>query len=113
MGNFIRVLLPVQLTDDYQIVIGCWLGVPADQFDLAGRVWNTPAYDELVLEGLMANAVAPWPSVLGAPAIAKPRSSNELPYVVESGDPGLAQVLRDIWPHADAVKAWPKLLEGL
>jgi hypothetical protein len=72
-----------------------------------------PDYHELVLEGLVANAIAPWPSVFGAPAVAKPQSSNELPYVVESRDPGLAQVLRDIWPHSHAVKAWPKLLTGL
>ena len=112
MGSFIRVLLPVQLSDGYEIVFGCWLCVPSEQYERARKIWNQPGYDHLVLTGLLANAIKPWSSACWAPAIAKVRTADELPYVVESSDPTLSRVLREVWPHADAVRAWPKLLEG-
>ncbi len=106
MGDFVRVLLTARLTGGYEFVFGCWIGVPADEFEQARKIWNAPEYSQLVLHGRLANEIRPWPGMLGAPLTARPRAEDELPYVEASDDPQLQRVLEEAWPHSEIWQSW-------
>lgn len=110
LGNFVRVILPVRLTGGYEVVFGCWIHVDPEQYEHASRIWEDPAYSNLILRGHLANRIDPWLEVIGSEVIARPRSENELPYIVESADPLTQRVITEVWPHSEVFAAWPRHL---
>jgi hypothetical protein len=107
VGAFVRVLLPIRLTDGHSLTIGTWLAIDPAQLGQVWENWNTDEYRRLVLDGYLANAIEPWgTSLLGAPASARVRDPEELPYLTDSQDPELKRVLTDEWPHDPILRAW-------
>jgi len=98
VGAFVRALLPVRLSGGHTLTYGLWLGVHPDDLRRAHTTWWSPAYPDLVLDGLIANDVQPW-NLLGKPARALVRNPDETPYVDSSSDAVLNAVLSDEWPH--------------
>ena len=60
IGPFIRALLVVRLAGGYAVTYGVWAGVHPGDLQRAFRVWQEPEYDNLQLEGALANSVPPW-----------------------------------------------------
>jgi hypothetical protein len=106
VGDFVRVLLPVQLTGGFTVTFGAWLGVSRDDFLRAFKMWWAPEYSRLRLDGLLANAIPPW-GLLGEPVEAGVRDPDETPYCERSSSRELARVLNDEWPHEDVLAALP------
>jgi hypothetical protein len=106
LGGFVRVLLPVQLTGAYTVTFGVWLGVHPDDLRRAFKVWWEPEYKDLQLEGRLANALPNW-GLLGAPATTVVQDTDATPYVVQSSDPVLSQVLSNEWSHAAVLASLP------
>ena len=61
VGAFVRCLMPVALTGQASVTYSVWLSVHPDQLQQAYADWETPAYADLKLDGVIANAVKPWP----------------------------------------------------
>ena len=106
VGAFVRCLLPVQLTGGFTVTFGIWLAVRRRDLRRAHRIWWTPDYPALVLDGRLANALPGW-GLLDAPARAGVRDPDETPYVEESADPALARVLAAEWPHDQVLATVP------
>ena len=106
LGGFVRVLLPVHLTDGYTVTFGTWLGVHPDDLNRAFNVWWQAEYQDLQLEGRLANALPKW-GLLGAAASTVVRDTDATPYVAHSGDPILSSVLSEEWSHADVLATLP------
>ena len=108
VGAFVHVLLPVHLTGGHQITFATWLAVHPGTLRQAYDVWREPEYADLVLEGVLANAVPPWGRKLfGCRAVARVRHNDELPWLEETDDELLDQVLRAEWPHEAVLSALP------
>ncbi|MCX5208663.1 DUF2199 domain-containing protein [Kitasatospora sp. NBC_00240] len=104
VGSFIRCLLPVRLTGGTELVVGTWLRISDDDLDHAHRIWEDPAYRELVLRGTMANAIKPWGDELrDAPATIVVRNPDEIPYVEDSDDDLLRRILTTTWGRDDVL----------
>ncbi|WP_165555784.1 DUF2199 domain-containing protein [Kribbella pittospori] len=101
-GAFVRVLLPIQLEDGYTLTYGAWLGIHPDDLQRTFAAWWSPEYDELRVEGRLANTIAPW-GLLGVPVTATVRDPDETPYLTESSDPLMARVIGDVWPHDEVL----------
>lgn len=105
-GPFIRCLLPVHLTGGFTVTFGVWLSVPPQELQHAFRVWWKPAYRDLLLDGVLANALPVW-GLFGSPARARVLDEEETPYIVESWHGGLSRVLTEQWPHDELLAALP------
>src|SRR4051812_39365013 len=57
VGPFVRALLPVALTGGFTVTFEVWLAVHPDDLQRAFRVWWEPEYQDLVLDGWLANAL--------------------------------------------------------
>jgi hypothetical protein len=44
----------------YAVTYGVWVGVHPGDLQRAFRVWREPEYENLLLEGALANSVPPW-----------------------------------------------------
>jgi len=106
VGPFVRCLLPVRLTGGFTVTFGVWLAVHPDDLQRAFRVWWAPEYRELVLDGFLANKLPVW-GLLGSKARAHVRDENQTPYIFQSPDPTLSQVLSDEWPHEEILAPLP------
>ena len=107
-GCFVRVLLPIRLSEGFQLTLGTWLQVEFEDLERTLDVYRMPGFHELVLSGTLANAVPPWGGlVLDAPATAAILNENDVPYVMSSTDPLLSRVLQEEWPHDDVLSAFP------
>ncbi len=106
VGGFVRVLLPVHLTDGYTVTFGTWLGVHPDDLNRAFKVWWEPEYEDLQLDGRLANALPTW-GLLGAPATTVVQDNDATPYVVHSSDPILSRVLAEEWSHEEVLARLP------
>lgn len=64
VGVFVRVLLPVTLTEGYLGRYGTWLQLTSEaDFDRACELWHAPEYPSMVLDGILGNAISmmpPW-----------------------------------------------------
>ena len=107
-GAFVRVLLPVTLTGGYSVTYGVWLGIHPEDLRRTFDAWSEPAYQDLRLEGRLANAVPPF-GLLAAPLIATVRDVDETPYCTESSDAELHRVLTEEWDHATVLASLPAL----
>jgi hypothetical protein len=110
VGAFIRCLMPVALSGQATVTYSVWLGVPADQLRQAYAEWETPAYADLKLDGVIANAVKPWPDLFGDAAQAEVRDLNSLPYLVARQNSVLSRVLTQVWDRDDVLsRIWHAL----
>lgn len=109
--GFVRVRLPVRLTGGSSLRIGTWLQVAPETFAHVRDVFYGPAYATLVIEGELANAMWPWgPDLLGAPAVARVVDPDETPWISDSSQPLLHNVINDEWPHAEVFAAFRHIL---
>lgn len=109
VGAFVRALLPIRLGGGHTLTYGLWLEVHPDDLRRAFTSWLSPSYVDLVLDGLVANDVAPW-GLLGKPTRAVVRDPDEVPYLDSSTDEVLNKVLNDEWPHDVVLNALPERL---
>jgi hypothetical protein len=108
VGTFLRVLLPVRLTGGGRVTFGTWLSVGSEEdYRLARRLWHSPDYPSLTLEGVLANAVQPWGEPLYCKARIAVREPEALPHVVEILDERMAEVITAEWPRAWVLSGWP------
>jgi hypothetical protein len=106
VGAFLRALLVVRLTGGYAVTCGVWAGVHHDDLQRAFRVWWEPEYENLRLDGALANSVPPW-GLLAAPVTLAVRDPDHTPYCVSSSDAMLSRVLGQEWPHSDVLDLFP------
>lgn len=98
VGCFVRVMLPLALSGDTWLAVGTWVRVGEADFGAAQRGWESFGYEEMVLAGTLANAVAPFgDELLHAPVTVGVRDRDDLPYVIGSDRPGVARVLATVW----------------
>ena len=90
----------------YTVTYGVWAGVHPDDLQRAFRVWWQPEYENLRLDGALANSVAPW-GLLAAPVTLAVRDPAHTPYCVSSSDDMLSRVLGQEWPHSDVLDTLP------
>ncbi len=99
---FVRVLLPVRLSDGHEFHFGVWLETPEETSKRLWTNWERPEYSAISFEATLANSIPPWnESVLGAPCVAGVRDQNQLPYIESSTQPQLAAVMATPWPRAE------------
>jgi hypothetical protein len=110
VGGFVRCLMPVGLTGGGSVTYSVWLRVDDDQLRHANKVWTTGEYADLTLHGTVANAIQPWPALLGEPARAEVREADTLPYLIAPGEGLLSRVLGEVWDRDDVVsRIWHAL----
>jgi len=106
VGAFVRVLVPVHLTGGYTVTFGAWLGVHPDELRRAYDSWFAPEYQQLELNGVLANMLPPWEEqTYRRPLRVTVRDSNEVPYAAESPDTGLQRILTAEWSHGFVLAA--------
>ncbi len=111
VGAFVRVLLPIRLTDGFSLTVGTWLAIDPERLRSVWEQWETPAYEMLELDGYLANRIPPWgDAVLGAPCTATVRDPSQFPYLAVSTHPDLNAVLSQEWQHVDILEAYAAVL---
>ena len=106
IGQFLRALLPVRLTGGHMVTYGLWVAAQPDDFQRAFRVWREPEYQDLRLDGALANLIEPW-GLLAAPVSVAVLDTRHTPYCVSSPNPLLSRVLSEDWPHDDILQTLP------
>jgi len=106
VGAFVRALLPVSLTGGYAVTYGVWVGIDPQELQRAFAVWFEPEYQDLRLDGLLANSIQPW-GLLGAPVSLAVRDPEHTPYCSDTTDLQLSRVLTEQWPHEDILDSLP------
>jgi hypothetical protein len=110
VGGFLRCLMPVRLTGGGSVTYSVWLRLDDGQLRHANAVWTKPAYADLRLRGEVANAIRPWPQLLGETAGAEVRDAGTLPYLVAEDDTLLSRVLTEVWDRDDVLsRIWHPL----
>lgn len=112
VGFFLRVILPVKLTDGFAVNFGTWLEVYSEDFKQAWQVWNFPEYAELSVEGYLANKINPWPEVPHALVRATVRDLDQVPFVTSSENEVFARIIGETWPHAEVLTPYADLLKA-
>ena len=97
-GPFVRALLPVKLERGHEVRFGVWIAIHPDDLQHACRVWNSPGYSDLKLNGYLANRVQPWGLFAVAVELAV-LDPDHTPYCVSSPNGDLNDVLTKEWPH--------------
>ena len=112
VGFFVRVLLPVALTDGFSVEFGTWLEVAAEDFREAWRTWNYPEYRDLVLDGYVGNTIAPWARFRHALTTAVVTDPSRVPIVASSANEDVNAILARTWPHAEVLRPYADLLRA-
>lgn len=107
VGPFCRCLVPINLDGGYTLHFGVWVAIHPDDLQSAFAIWWTPEYEQLELDGYLANDLPGWGG-LAAPVHAVVRNTDHTPYVVSSSEGSLEDVLRRTWPHDDALSRLPE-----
>lgn len=107
VGAFVRALLPVHLTGGHSVTFGVWIRVPPGEMHRALSEWFAPTYPDLLIDGHLANQIAPW-SVRGAPTRIAVIDPDHTPYVTSSSGAELAAVLQDTGNHALVLSTLPR-----
>jgi hypothetical protein len=110
VGFFVRVILPVKLTDGFSVHIGTWLEIDADDFRTAWQTWNFPEYKDLVLRGYVANEIAPWGRFPHELVSATVRDVIQVPYLTSTDNPLVTKILSETLPHAEVLAPYAELL---
>ncbi len=84
VGFFLRVILPVKLSDGFAIDFGTWLEIDNEDFRTAWQTWNFPEYKDLEIEGYVANQIAPFDRFPHALAKVTVREPEQVPYLTSS-----------------------------
>lgn len=111
VGFFVRVILPVQLTDGFSVAFGTWLEVADEDFRSAWKSWNAPEYADLTMEGYVANEIEPWSPFPHALVRAVVRDVEQVPFLATSADPVFSRILGETLPHADVLNRYSDLLK--
>jgi hypothetical protein len=110
VGAYVRVLVPVSLSDGYEVVFGAWIGVSTETLHRVFEVWWGEGYRSLRLDGVLANMLPPWEEeTYGAAVTVEVRDESQLPYAVASPDPVMQEILTRRWPRElvlDALTAY-------
>jgi hypothetical protein len=110
VGGFLRCLMPVRLTGGGSVTYSVWLKLDDDQLRHANAIWTTPEYTTLSVRGEVANAIKPWPDLLGEAAGAVARDAGTLPYLVADENTVLSRVLVEVWDRDDVLsRIWHPL----
>jgi hypothetical protein len=107
LGAFVRVLLPVHLTENDSLTFGAWLAIDPrdDALRKLAAIWDDNSrYQDLKLSGFLANAIPPW-GLLRAPVQTEVRNIKETPYCAASDDDELTRVLADTWDRNEILSA--------
>ena len=112
VGFFVRVILPVKLTDGFSVNFGTWLECHAEDFRRAWQTWNFPEYKDLEFEGYVGNDIAPWPRFPHALVKATVRDMADVPYLTSSQNEVITRILAETWPHDDVLKPYADLLRS-
>jgi hypothetical protein len=112
VGFFIRVILPIKLSDGYAIDFGTWLECGGDDFRKAWQSWNFPEYKDLEIEGYIANEIQPFDNFPHALVKATVREMEQVPYLTSSKNEVFSMLLDNIWPHADVLPHYAELLKS-
>jgi hypothetical protein len=112
IGFFVRVILPVTLTDGFKVDFGTWLEVHAEDFRTAWQTWNFPEYKDLQIRGFVANEIAPWGMLPHALVTATVREMEDVPYLTSSDNETVTRILSDTHPHADVLRHYSDLLRS-
>lgn len=111
IGAFVRVLLPIRLSEASVLTVGTWLAIDPDRMKSVWEQWETPAYATLELDGYLANAIPPWgDQVLGSPASGAVIDPSLFPYLRASSEPVLDSILTRTWQHQDILEAYASIL---
>jgi len=111
VGFFLRVIVPVQLTDGFSVDFGTWLEIHAEDFRTAWTTWNFPEYGDLEIEGYVANAINPWGKLPHELVKAVVRDPAQVPYLTSSSNPLVTKILTETWPHAEVLTPYSDLLK--
>lgn len=106
LGAFVRALLPVRLSGGYSVTFGVWVAINPREIRRVFDVWWAPEYEQLVLEGYIANDVMPW-GLLGAPVTLRVRDVDQTPYCDSSDEGRLSHVLSAEWDHDEVLASLP------
>lgn len=106
VGAFVRALLPVQLTGGHTVTFGVWVGVHPDDLKQAFDTWWSPEYEQLRMDGRLANALPGW-DVFGVPVTLAVVDPQATPYCVASSDTELSTVLTSEWDHEPILATLP------
>jgi hypothetical protein len=112
VGFFIRVILPIKLTDDFAIDFGTWLEIHNEDFKAAWAAWNFPEYKDLEIEGYVANQIAPFEKFPHALVKATVREVEHVPYLTSSANETYTKLLTETWPHATVLAPYAELLKS-
>ena len=107
VGGFVRILVPVKLTGGYTVTYGAWLSVESADLRRAWEVWQDDrSYQELRLNGVMANMLPGWEDeTYVKPVEAAVIDIQHTPYAVDSRDEFMRRVIKDEWPHEFVLEA--------
>jgi hypothetical protein len=106
IGGFVRILVPVKLTEGFKVTYGAWLSVASDDLRRAWEVWTDPAYADLRLVGVLANMLPGWESeTYVKPLEAAVLNVEQTPYAIDSPDDFMRRVIQDEWPHEQVLAA--------
>ena len=106
VGNFVRILVPVQLSGGYSVTYGAWLGVESADLRRAWEVWTQPSYEDLRLHGVLANMLPGWEEeTYVKPVEAAVLNLDHTPYAVDSPDDFMRRVIHEEWPHEFVLSA--------
>jgi hypothetical protein len=112
VGFFVRVVLPIKLSDGFAVDFGTWLEVSSEDFRKAWQTWNFPEYKDLVIEGYLANVIAPWPEFPHALVKASVRDLDEVPVVTSSSHGDVMAIMNIEWPHARILTPYADMLRA-
>ena len=111
VGFFLRVILPVQLTDGFAVHFGTWLEIHADDFREAWKTWNFPEYADLAVQGYVANEIQPWGRLPHELVRATVRDVIQVPYLTSCENPLITRILGETLPHAEVLAPYAHLLK--
>jgi hypothetical protein len=111
IGFFLRVIVPVRMDGGFSVNFGTWLEIDAEDFRTAWQTWNMPEYQDLEIEGYLANELEPWGPFPHALVKATVRDLNEVPVVTSATDPEVQKFLETEWRHNWALPAYAETLK--
>jgi hypothetical protein len=111
VGFYLRVLMPVKLTDGFAVDFGTWVKIEPEAFREAWNRWNFPEYKDFTCNGFLANRMEPWKPTLRTRVTVRVLDFDNVPYVVESSDTLGARIISETWPHAEVLTPYADLLK--
>ena len=112
IGFFVRVILPVKLSDGFAVDFGTWLEVINEDFRALWNTWNFPEYKDFEIQGYVGNVIAPFDAFPHALVKATVRETEQVPYLTSSENSVFTRLLSDTWPHATVLAPYAELLKS-